>query len=505
MNEQRIGIIDIGSNSIRLVIYERTPRGAYRVIDGCKQSGRLSDHVGEDGRLGEAAVDRLSAVLRHFKLVCEHHRTDRIRAAATAAIRNSANGEEIIRRLHGETGIAIEVLSGEQEAAFGFLGMIQTMDIQDGFLIDIGGGSTELTLFQGGEIIRSVSFPIGCVNTAKRFTEGGAFDDKALERFEQSVAALIRAEPWAGGMPGLPLVGVGGTVRALAKVHQARIKYPLPIVHGYTMTAPDTDALFDALNSMPLDKRKKTPGLSKDRADLIVPGLAILRAFASACGAGRIMCCGAGLRDGLFFDSCLPADARTGDVLARSITSMRALYPDAPDGHIRQVNRLALELFEALEDRHPFDSDARTWLHTASMLYRIGSSIDYYHYAKHTFYLMLNANLNGLSHRGLVIAAAIAAFKSKSWARQLQSEYKLLITEGDIETICRLGTLLELAVALDRSESQPLLGIEIEVQDGKLTLTPADRRGPLEMERKEVESLAADFKKIWELTPALTD
>ena len=140
------------------------------------------------------------------------------------------------------------------------------------------------------------------------------------------------------------------------------------------------------------------------------------------------------------------------------------------------------------------------------MLFRsIGSSIDYYQYAKHTFYLMLNAQFNGLSHRGLVMSAAVAAYKNKAWARQVQHEYKPLVSEADIETICRLGALLQLAVALDRSESQPFERLDIAVKGGKLLLAPLGARGPLEMERKEVEAIAADFKKIWELTPALTD
>ena len=502
MHEERIGIIDIGSNSIRLVIYERTPLGAYHVIDGFKEAGRLSGQVDEQGRLREAAVERLVEVLHHFKLICSHHRTVRIRTVATAAIRGAANSSAVLDRLCEATGLAVELLSGEEEAAYGFLGMVNTIDIRDGFLVDIGGGSSELTLFRDRKLVRSVSLPFGCVNMAKRCAQGGTLDDRGLQQLEAAVREAIDGEPWIGSAPGLPLVGIGGTARALAKIHQAYTKYPLPQTHNYDMLAADTDALFAVLRDAPAEKRKKMPGLSKDRVDLIVPGIAILRAFREACRASRYVICGAGLRDGIFFDS-LPGRSEVDHVLDYSISSLVRLYPGAPLAHLEHVTRLSGELFGKLRQEHPFPPEAATWLRTASMLFRIGGSIDYYSYAKHTFYLMTNAHLNGLTHRGILIAAAIASYKNRSGVRQLHAEYKPLLSESDIETICRLGTLLQLAIALDRSESQSAAGIAAEIGGGKLLLRPHRADSPLAIERKEIEALSADFKKIWGFAPVL--
>jgi len=502
MHEERIGIIDIGSNSIRLVIYERTPLGAYHVIDGFKEAGRLSEQIDERGMMKDEAVERLIDVLHHFKLICSHHRTVRIRTVATAAIRGAANSAAVLDKLREATDLAVELLSGEEEASYGFLGMINTIDIRDGFLVDIGGGSSELTLFRDRKLVRSVSLPLGCVNMAKRHARDGTVDDRALLMVESAVREAIEAEPWIASAPNLPLVGIGGTARALAKIHQAYTKYPLQLAHNYDMPAAETDALFEVLRSASTEKRKKMPGLSKDRVDLIVPGIAILRAFYQACRASRYVICGAGLRDGIFFDS-LPDRSRIEHILDYSISSLVRLYPGAPLAHLEHVARLSGELFGELRSGHDFPPEAATWLRTAAMLFRIGGSIDYYSYAKHTFYLMTNAHLNGLTHRGILIAAAIASYKNRGGVRQLLAAYKPLLSESDIETICRLGTLLQLSIALDRSESQSISGLAADIQGGKLLLSPLRADSSLAIERKEVEALSADFKKIWGLTPVL--
>ncbi|WP_274652230.1 Ppx/GppA phosphatase family protein [Paenibacillus humicola] len=503
MTEQRIGIIDIGSNSIRLVIYERTAAGAHRVIDGSKRSARLSEQIDEKGRLPETAIDELVDMLSHFRLICAHHRAGHIRAIATAAIRNAVNRKHVLSRVEAETGLAVELLSGEEEAGYGFLGMINTMDVTDGFLIDIGGGSTELSLFKDRTLVRSVSFPFGCVSLTRRFAAGGGFGDEQLRALVQHVEREAQREPWLSRSPGLPLIGVGGTVRALGKIHQAHVKYPFDSFHNYEVASEDADELYETIRRMPIGSRRKMPGLSKDRLDIIVPGLAILRTLFSAVRASRYVICGSGLRDGLFYATRFPDRPILDDVLAYSVGNLAALHPEAPRHHVAQVNRTAIQLFEALQDAFPFPERAKTWLDTASTLFRIGASIDYYDYRKHTFYLMVNSHLNGLSHRETLLVAAIASYKNKSRVRQIAAAYKPMLSDADAELICRLGLLLQLAVALDRSETQAIGRLTVRTDGGRLQLRAVRAEGTLAVERKEVESMAADFKKTWGMLPAL--
>ncbi|GGD74070.1 Ppx/GppA phosphatase family protein [Paenibacillus nasutitermitis] len=503
MTEQRIGIIDLGSNSVRLVVYERTASGAHRVIDGSKRSARLSEQIDENGVLPDEALDELVDTINHFRLICAHHRTGHIRAIATAAIRNAANREQILFRLEAETGMPIEVITGMQEASYGFLGMINSMNIQDGFLIDIGGGSTEVSLFRNRSLVNAVSFPFGCVSLTKRFAEGGLLSDDRLQELEMHIAREVGGESWISHSPGLPLVGIGGTVRALGKIHQAVTRYPFESFHNYTMTDKTTEELFHLLRSQPLDKRNRIPGLAKDRTDIIVPGLTILRTLFKIMGASHYLVCGSGLRDGLFFSTRFPERPKLDNVLEYSVNNLAALHPEAPRQHMAQVSRNALQLFDALQSGYSFPEQSRSWLDTASTLYRIGASIDYYDYNKHTFYLIVNSHINGLSHKETLLCAAIASFKSRNRARQQAAAYKPLVSEEDLSLICMLGSLLQLAIALDRSETQAIGRLRIEHADGKLLLYAAMAEGSLVVERKEVDALASDFRKLWGIAPVL--
>ncbi|MCU6712444.1 Ppx/GppA family phosphatase [Paenibacillus sp. J5C_2022] len=504
MSGQRIGIIDIGSNSVRLVIYERTESGAHRVVDGAKESARLSNKIDDKGRLSDEGLYELIDTLRHFTILCSHHGIAHIRATATAAIRNAANCHDILHAIKRETGLAIELLSGEEEASYGFLGMVNSLDVSDGYLIDIGGGSTELTLFRNRAIMHSVSLPFGCVSMNKQYDSADGLSDDTLHELEQQVRKSLQGLEWAHTAPELPLIGIGGTVRALAKRHQAAVLYPFSAPHNYTLREDQVNELFQHLRVLPLEDRRKLNGLSKDRADVILPGIAILRVFFDTVQASHYWICGAGLRDGLFHATRFPSRPLLDDPLAYSVENMSALHTEAPRGHVLHVNRLAMEMHAYLAPSCPqLDAISARLLDTASKLYRVGASIDYYDYAKHSFYLIIHAHLNGLSHREIVMTAAIASFRSKGKARNHIAPYRQLIDESDLELICKLGSLLQLAAALDRSETQAIGTIKMNIADGQLLIQPQDYHGHLGLERRETEETASDFRKHWGLVPVL--
>ncbi|WP_138752457.1 Ppx/GppA phosphatase family protein [Paenibacillus sinopodophylli] len=505
MTKQRIGIIDIGSNSVRLVVYEKTANGAHRVADSSKRPARLSERIDEKGCLTETSIEELIDTLNYFTMICTHNHTSNVRAVATAAIRNANNRSEILGRIKAETGLTIELLSGEEEASYGFLGMINSMNIKDGLLIDIGGGSTELSLFRNRTLVHSVSFPFGCVSLNKRFGTKGMLQDDELKALETLVSDAVRNEPWIGESPGLPLVGVGGTVRALGKMHQAAYKYPFPQTHNYPAASEQVDELFHQIRKLPLDKRRKLPGLSKDRADVVVPGVAILRVLFRAAKAAYYHICGAGLRDGLFHATRFPNQPKLDDVLHYSLTNLSALHPEAPRQHVEQVNRLALTIYDALYAVNPMPIQTRVLLDTASQLFRIGATIDYYEYARHSFYLIVNSQLNGLTHREMIMTAAIASFKSKGRARQHISEYKELLNDSDLDMIYKLGALLQLSAALDRGETQAITQMTVQLSGSQLFISPIEPLGTLEVERREVIELSSEFKKLWGLVPSLNE
>ncbi|PZE21473.1 Ppx/GppA phosphatase family protein [Paenibacillus xerothermodurans] len=497
-NYRRIGIIDIGSNSIRLVIYEINPLDAYRVIREFKQSARLSQRIGPDNILHAVDIQVIIGILNQFKRMCEDNGVTEIRAAATAAIRNAANTRHIIESLQQHTGIRVEVLSGEDEAKVGFLGMLNSLDVQDGILIDIGGGSTEVTVFRGRERLKSVSFPFGAVNTARRYSSSGDFTPEQLQSIREMVLQAVDGQPWMKQHQGLPLIGMGGTIRTLGKIGQKKWEYSLPITHNYVISPSRMDELIRWLAALPLAKRKKVDGLAKDRCDIIVPGMVILDTLFHVTGCSHYVVSGAGLRDGLFHESYLANRPEATTLLERSVNNLLGLHSTAPAAHLESVARHALALFDALRAVHGYDDRMRQCLCAAARLYRIGVAVNYYQFSKHSYYMIAHSRVDGLSHRETLLCAAIASFKSKNRAQSVYAQHKDILHDSDVALITKLGVLLQLATALDISETQTVTGVTASAQPTHLDIR-IQTKNDLSPELAELESLQKEFNKIWGL------
>lgn len=493
---RRIGIIDIGSNSIRLVIYERTAQGAHRVVNEYKESARLSERIGSDNILHKKDILSVVPILSHFTRLCQTDDVQTVRAVATAAIRNAANSKEITQLLEQESGIPIEVLSGDEEARFGFLGVINTIDIQDGIIVDIGGGSTEITLFRNRRLEHSYSFPFGSVNTTRQYMKKGIITESGLLEIRRMVETALSAHLWIRSAPGLPLIGLGGTIRSLGKMSQKHVKYSLSITHNYAMKNGELEYFLRLLPTLTLEKRKKIEGLTKERADIIIPGLAILHTVFTATRASYSIISGSGLRDGLFYETINPKQPVVEDVLESSIQNLLLLHPNSAEKHVRHVNKLAMTLFDQIAPSLRLNEKDRRYLHAASLLYRIGVSVHYYRYNKHTQYLIAQSRIDGFTHREIVLCSLIASYKIKSRYRQLMLQHKDILEVSDESIIIRLGMLLQLAVALDRSETQPVEKAEAKLYGGVLKLQLYNRHSVF-LELREIEALQKEFKKIF--------
>ncbi|WNR43346.1 Ppx/GppA family phosphatase [Paenibacillus roseipurpureus] len=494
----KLGIIDIGSNSIRLVIYETNSQGAYRVVCEHKDSARLSERMGPDLILHSKDILSILPILNHYTRLCKVHEVTTIRTVATAAVRNAANTADIVRVLEEQTGLRIEVLSGYEEARYGYLGVMNAIDIQDAMIIDIGGGSTEVSLVKDRQLLHSHSFPFGAVNTTRQYMQGANLTDQQMSTIRAMVQDALSAHPWIADSSGLPMIGLGGTIRTLGKMSRKGNKYPIQLAHNYVMKPSELRHFLTLLSSMPLEKRKKIDGLAKERADIIVPGLLILETIFTAAKASSCIISGSGLRDGLFFETINPKQPIKSDVLEASLQNILALHPNAARMHVQHVDAFALQLFDTIAVSKELDTRCRTYLHTAALLHRIGVSVHYYQYLKHTQYMMQETHIDGLSHREIVIASLIATYKTKSRTAQQVIPYKDLLLESDTALIVKLGTLLSVARALDISETQPVKEIRLHFKESTLMLHMICEYDP-QLELRELSTVTKDFEKTWDL------
>ncbi|WP_188114702.1 Ppx/GppA phosphatase family protein [Paenibacillus sp. B2(2019)] len=492
---RRIGIIDIGSNSIRLVIYDTTPEGGYKIIKECKYSARLSEKITKEGRLEQKDMETIIPVLRQFKEICNAFDVDTIRAGATAAIRNAANSSEIIAFLSEASTIPIEVISGHQEAYFGFLGVINAFNVEDGYVIDIGGGSTEITLFRGRRYQHSISFPFGAVNTNLMFGQGGNWNGEQIQKLETYVLGRLVEHDWLNATAGLPLFGLGGTVRSLGKLDQKTRAYSLPNSHGYTMASETIEHFMNTLPSMPYDKRKDLDGLSKSRADIIVSGLIIFHTVYQYFGASQAVISGEGLREGMLHDLLKPEQPVRDSALEYSLNTIIRFDIRTSKRYLDHINKLALSLFDAFKDEEN-KAEHEMLIYVSIMLHRTGSNINYYQSKRHTLYWLMNSPIRGLTHRQLILCAMIASYSTKSRKQKLSQMYKDILLPSDEEWIHKLGSLVQLSIALDSTEIGIVSGLKANLHGNTLNLD-LEGASALLIGLEDIENALKAFKNAW--------
>ena len=451
---QRIAIIDIGSNSARLVISHIYKNGAYNMVYNQKEALRLSQKVDGQNLLTEEAFTSTLDTMRSFAHMCKIYQADKTIAVATAAIRNASNGPELVAKVAEQTGIQLHIISGKTEAYISYLGVINTLDVKNGIIFDLGGGSTELILFKNRKILESASLPLGAVNTTGMFNTRNDMPPNVYNDLNAFVMSRLAQYPWLK-QSNLPLIGVGGTARTVAKIIQRAKKYPATKIHNYSYPIQTFRSFFNKLCLTNLEQRKKISGLSTERSDIILAGSSIISCLLEATGAKKLITSGCGLREGLFYDyysksNNVPLIAK--NILERSRENTLRLF-ESDTAHARHITKLALAMFDGWMELHKVRKSYRRLLETAALLHDIGITINFYSHARHSAYMIQNAKLFGLTHKEQIITSAIAGWHNGISKNYFKSRfYKEMLTENNWKLINKLSLLLALAESLDYSE-----------------------------------------------------
>ncbi len=489
-----VGIIDIGSNSMRLSVIRQLDNGAHYVVDEHKSTPRLANLIGRDGELGENAVNELMTHLREFMDLSRAYGVEQIVALGTAALRGAANRTQVVETVLRHLGIRIDIVSGQEEAFLGYLAIKRTLEVDTAYLMDIGGGSTELSLVQNGALVASHSLPFGAVTIMRHARETG--HDMSLFRLPEFAADALNSLAMLRQQPHAEVIGIGGTIRNVARVHQGERAYPLALAHNYTMPPGDVEATLQRIADLPMQRRRKLEGLSRDRADLIVPGGAILLHVLRQIGACRLRVSGRGLRDGAFYARILLQDAESpAPIVEDSVHNLLRRFLTSEE-HALHVSKLAFALFPAFPEMAVHRPAADKVLYTAAMLHRIGVHVSYYGYDRHTFYLILCSPIYGLSHREILLAALAASYKGRAEMRKLAAPYKSLLTDDDYDLAARLGVLVRIAEALDQRREQRVKSLRAAVDSGRLSISLVIAGGA-DVEIAAALALTAQVRKIF--------
>ncbi len=469
---ERLAVIDLGSNSFRLVVF-MAGQGWWRRTDEIHEPVRIGEGMIGTGVLGEEPMERALATLDVFSHFCRASGLDEtsVDAVATSAIRDAENAEEFLARARERFGLPIRVLSRGAEARYGYLAAVNSTTLSDGCVLDLGGGSMQLVRVADRLASHSGSWRVGTVLMSERFLPpNGPAKRKQLDELREHVAMELAQAAWLtegardGG--GGRLVGIGGTIRNLASAAQRAAGLPSNGVQGATISREALDELAERLAALPARERASVPGIKPARADLILAGAVVVQGVLEAGGFDAIETTEAGLREGVFFERQLadrdPPLLR--DVRRASVTNMAAQYRvDA--GHTQHVAALALGMFDKLAELglHEGEERERELLWAACMLHDIGMSIDYDDHHKHSRYLILNGGLPGFTPVETAIVAQAARYHRKGMPAP--GPMAPLFGEGDCERLDRCAALLRLAEDLERSRDQLVRATSLAVRD----------------------------------------
>ncbi len=474
MSAGRAAAIDLGTNSVRLLVAEATEGGGYRILDDEKVQVRLGEALASTGQISPAAWERTREALVRMRQIAEGLGATSLAAVATSAVREAGNGRAFLRAMRKETGLPLTLISGEEEARLAAISALSQFDPGHGpfAVADLGGGSLEVVMGAGRNLEEIHSLPVGAVVLTERFLSGDPPSREAEARLRRHVRKALREAIPPPQTPAPYLIGSGGTVTQLALLDRAQRGGggDFSSVQGYELLHADVVHTAAMLARRTLKERKAVPGMNPERADIIVAGAVVLDELLRHLSANAVRVNWQGIRGGLILKALRKRGPRPKQRSWRSAAEEFARSCRVDDGHSRHVTRLSLRLFDLLASSFALDEAARRVLEAAALLHDAGYFISYASHHKHSYHLIRHASLPGFTSRERELAALVARYHRKALPKRKHEEFGRL-SPADQALVSRLAGLLRLADGLDRRRTQAVKGFAGELTRSAFTLT----------------------------------
>jgi exopolyphosphatase / guanosine-5'-triphosphate,3'-diphosphate pyrophosphatase len=487
MKERNLAAIDLGTNSFHLIIVKVKPDGSFESLGKEKENVRLGSGAGVDEVITPEAMDRGIKCLKRFKGLAEIQNAH-IRAVATSALREAKNRDVFINRAEEELGIRIEIISGFEEARLIYFGILQGLPVFDKriFMVDIGGGSTEILLGHKGEIQMAHSLKIGAIRLTDKFFHGDPDDPEEVKQCQLYVEGMLtphkrqveRFQPEV-------IIGSSGTIQSIASMVIAAKSDNAPrTLNNYHFTSAELYKVRELLNKADtLKKRTKLAGLDSKRADIIVAGSIVLEQIFRAFQLPSLIVSDYALREGIIYDTIKKWEEnddspfhRLNNIRLKAINSLFNSFPFEKD-HVQKVTEIGLRMFDQLRSLHKCSGEEREYLEAACLLHEVGFGISHSSHHKHSYYIIRNSELMvGFNYEEVEIIALVARYHRKSAPKPKHTEFNVLSNSSQ-QIIKKLAAILRIADGLDRSHQGIVEQIDCEVQGNLVILKVKTKLG----------------------------
>jgi exopolyphosphatase/guanosine-5'-triphosphate,3'-diphosphate pyrophosphatase len=475
----RIAAVDVGSNSIHMVVAQVEADGRFRVLDRAKDMVRLGRKTLSKGKLSAEAIEAGVRTLAGFRTLAERQGASRITAVATSAVREAANGGDFIERVEADVGLRVKVIPGREEARLIYLGVRHAIDLtaKPTLIVDIGGGSVEFILTEKEEAVALESHKIGVARLSERFLANDPPDPDEIGALETYLADQL--DPMLREFRSHKVrrvVGTSGTMlNLIALAGHQRGESPELHLNNFAVPAAEIAKVRRQLCRLGRDERLKLKGLDSKRVDLIVAGAVLTDVILQRVGAKQLVACTWALREGVLLDFIarhrkhIEENETYSTPRGRSVARLARHLGEISE-HGPRIARLALRLFDQLESLLRVDHGTRELLEYAALLHDVGHHIDHANHHRHSYYLITNGELFGFSREELEIIGLVARYHRKGVPKASDAEFRRLPQRAR-HAVRTLSAVLRIADALDRTHYGVVRDVAVSRRGQRLTLT----------------------------------
>lgn len=474
-------IIDIGSNSMRMVVLQKSSRFAFSLINETKSRVKISEGCYENnGNLQDIPMQRAFESLKSFLNISNALKSRKIMCVATSALRDAPNSKVFISKVKRELGLNIKVIDGEKEAYYGGVAASNLLHDDTFVTVDIGGGSTEFSFVKNGKIEKSISLDIGTVRIKELY-----FNKNNIEGAKTYILDNLKKIFDLDIEIPKKIVGIGGSIRALSKIVMAKNNYPLDILHGFTYNVKNEVSLFDRISRAKNNEDLKSFGVKKDRFDTIKEGAFIFKTILDELNIEEVVTSGVGVREGVYLTDLLrTSNHKFPENYNVSVRSLLDRF-QIDEKQSAYLGNNAKKIFDALKPLHNLEDKYRELLVVASKLHSIGSTLNFYKSNDNAFDFILNGLNYDFLHTSRVVVAHTIKFSKKSLpSRSEISQYEELLPS--LRVMQWMSFMISLNLAVNQDFSRPK--VEYRLEDEELTIILPNRSFLIESNIDKLES-----------------